>query len=92
MPFWRAALASFGVLFAAEWDDASQLATAGLTARYGTPLPVGLGSWLALVAVAAIAVLVGHRISGRIPAHLLQRVAGFVFAGFAALALWHTVG
>ena len=43
VPFWRAALTSFGVLFAAEWGDASQLATAGLTARYSAPLPVGLG-------------------------------------------------
>lgn len=33
---------SFGVLFAAEWGDASQLATAGLVARYGQPVATGL--------------------------------------------------
>jgi len=90
-PFWRSAITSFGVLFAAEWGDASQLATAGLTARFGSPIAVGLGAWLALTAVAGIAVLVGRRIAGRIPTHLIQRVAGFVFAAFTAVALWTAI-
>lgn len=89
--FWRSAITSFGVLFAAEWGDASQLATAGLTARFGSPIAVGLGAWLALTAVAGIAVLVGRRIAGRIPTHLIQRVAGFVFAAFTAVALWTAI-
>jgi putative Ca2+/H+ antiporter (TMEM165/GDT1 family) len=90
-PFLRSALTSFGVLFAAEWGDASQLATAGLTARYGTPVAVGIGAWLALTAVAGIAVLVGRKIAGRIPTHLIQRVAGFVFAAFTLVALWAAI-
>ncbi len=84
---WRIALISFGVLFAAEWGDASQLATAALTARYGDPVSVGLGSWLALVVVAALAVLVGGSVRDRLPMRWLQRVAGLVFAIFAVLAL-----
>ncbi|MFI6100704.1 TMEM165/GDT1 family protein [Lentzea sp. NPDC051213] len=88
VPFWRAALTSFGVLFAAEWGDASQLATAGITARYGTPLAVGLGAWLALVTVAGLAVLVGRKLAGRLPTHWIQRVAGVLFAGFGVVALW----
>ncbi|WP_020668933.1 TMEM165/GDT1 family protein [Amycolatopsis nigrescens] len=86
--FLRSAMTSFGVLFAAEWGDASQLATAGLTARYGQPLAVGLGAFFALVGVAGIAVAVGHKIRGRIRPKLIQRVAGFVFAGFTVFALW----
>lgn len=89
--FWRAALTSFGVLFAAEWGDASQLATAALSARYASPVFVGLGAFLALVTVAAIAVLVGRKIATRIPTHLIQRVSGFVFAAFALVALWQAV-
>jgi putative Ca2+/H+ antiporter (TMEM165/GDT1 family) len=89
--FWRSALTSFGVLFAAEWGDASQLATAALTARYGSPIAVGLGAWLALTAVAGIAVLVGRKIAGRIPTHLIQRIAGCVFAVFTAIALWTAI-
>ncbi|CRK60843.1 putative integral membrane protein [Alloactinosynnema sp. L-07] len=89
--FWRAALTSFGVLFAAEWGDASQIATAGLSARYAEPVWVGLGAWAALVSVAGIAVLLGKKIAERIKPHLIQRVAGVVFAVFAALAAYTAI-
>jgi len=89
--FWRAALTSFGVLFAAEWGDASQIATAGLSARYAEPVWVGLGAWLALVSVAGIAVLIGKKIAERIKPHLIQRVAGLVFVAFAGLAAWQAI-
>lgn len=89
--FRRAALTSFGVLFAAEWGDASQLATAGLTARLHAPVAVGIGAWVALVAVAGIAVLLGAKIRARLHPKLIQRVAGFVFVAFAALALWQAI-
>lgn len=85
----RSVLTAFGVLFAAEWGDASQLLTAGLAARYGEPVAVGLGAWLALVVVAGLAVLLGDRLCGQIPTRLLQRLAGFAFAAFAAFALVH---
>lgn len=84
-PF-RMALASFGVLFAAEWGDASQLATAALTARYDAPVAVFLGSFLALVTVAALAVVAGKQITKRVPLPLIQRVAGVLFAAFALIA------
>ncbi|PRX47876.1 putative Ca2+/H+ antiporter (TMEM165/GDT1 family) [Prauserella shujinwangii] len=87
----RSAMTSFGVLFAAEWGDASQLATAGLAARYAQPFAVGLGSFAALVCVAGLATLIGRKIRGRIRPRLLQRVAGFVFAGFAVFALGHAL-
>ncbi|MBV8932375.1 MAG: TMEM165/GDT1 family protein [Kutzneria sp.] len=89
--FRRAALTCFGVLFAAEWGDASQLATAGLTARYGQPVLVGLGAWLALVGVAGVAVLVGRKIRNRFKPHLVQRVAGVLFGAFALLAAGEAV-
>jgi putative Ca2+/H+ antiporter (TMEM165/GDT1 family) len=89
--FLRSVMTSFGVLFAAEWGDASQLATAALTARYGQPVAVGVGAFTALVTVAGIAVFLGQKIRGRIKPRMIQRVAGFVFAAFAAVALWQTL-
>jgi putative Ca2+/H+ antiporter (TMEM165/GDT1 family) len=89
--FARAAATSFGVLFAAEWGDASQFATAALSARFAAPVWVGIGSWLALCAVAGIAVLLGAKIRDRIRPRLVQRVAGVVFAGFALFAAWQAV-
>ena len=84
---WGQAAASFGVLFAAEWGDASQLATAALTARYDDPVAVFVGAYVALVAVAVLAVTVGQVLTRRIPLHLLRRVAGLLFAIFAAIAV-----
>ncbi|MCA1655111.1 MAG: TMEM165/GDT1 family protein [Pseudonocardiaceae bacterium] len=89
--FPRAALTSFGVLFAAEWGDASQFATAALSARFSAPVWVGTGSWLALTSVAGIAVLLGAKIRDRLRPHLVQRVAGVVFAGFALVAAWQAL-
>lgn len=81
------AAASFGMIFAAEWGDASQLVMAGMAAHYAQPVAVGLGSFAAIAAVTAIAIFVGGKLRDRIRPHLLQRTAGLVFAGFAAFAL-----
>lgn len=82
----RIALTSFGVLFAAEWGDASQIATAGLVARLGQPFAVGIGAWVALCAVATLAVVVGRVILRRVPVRVVHRVAGVLFAVFAVIA------
>jgi putative Ca2+/H+ antiporter (TMEM165/GDT1 family) len=82
-----AAGASFGVLFAAEWGDASQLATAALTARYHDPIGVGTGAFVALVGVAALAIVLGQAVTRRVPLRLVQRAAGLIFVAFAVLAI-----
>jgi putative Ca2+/H+ antiporter (TMEM165/GDT1 family) len=89
--FRRAALTSFGTLFAAEFGDASQLAAVGVAARYAQPSAVVLGTFLALMSVTALAVFVGGKLASRVPAHLINRGAGVVFTVFALLALWQVV-
>ncbi len=86
LPGHRIATVAFGVLFAAEWGDASQLATAGLVAHYGQPIVVGLAAFIALMAVAWLATVVGVVIQQRFPLHLIQRAAGALFAVFALIA------
>ena len=88
-PFWRIVATSFGVLFAAEWGDASQIATAGLVARHRGvthAVATGVGAWIALVAVALLAIAAGKVVVRRVPLHLVHRVAGVVFAVFAVIA------
>ena len=88
-PFGRIVATSFGVLFAAEWGDASQIATAGLVARHrgvAHAIATGIGAWVALVAVAALAITIGRVVVRRVPLRLVHRVAGLVFAMFAVLA------
>jgi putative Ca2+/H+ antiporter (TMEM165/GDT1 family) len=88
-PFGRVVATSFGVLFAAEWGDASQIATAGLVARHrgvAHAVATGVGAWVALVAIAALAIVAGRVVVRRVPLRLVHRVAGVVFALFAVLA------
>ncbi len=87
LPARRIATIAFGVLFAAEWGDASQLASAGLVARYGQPVAVGLAAFIALMSVAVLATVVGVAIQKRFPLHMIQRVAGFLFLAFAIVAI-----
>lgn len=89
--FLRVAAISFGVLFAAEWGDLSQLATAGLAARYDEPLSVFVGAWAALLVVSGLAVFLGKNLADRLPIALIRRVAAGLFLVFAAVAVVETV-
>jgi Ca2+/H+ antiporter, TMEM165/GDT1 family len=89
--FLRAAAVSFGVLFAAEWGDLSQLATAGLAARFDAPLSVFAGAWAALLTVSGLAVFLGTKLADRLPVALIRRVAAVLFVVFAAFAVVETV-
>ena len=88
----RIAFVSFGVLFAAEWGDLSQLLTAGLAARYNDPVGVFVGSWSALALVAALAVVAGRSLLRVIPVTLVRRVAAALFASLAAFTALEAAG
>ena len=89
--FLKVAAISFGVLFAAEWGDLSQLATAGLAARLDDPVSVFVGSWAALLTVSALAVFLGKKLADRLPVALIRRVAAVLFLVFAVVAAVETV-
>jgi putative Ca2+/H+ antiporter (TMEM165/GDT1 family) len=89
--FLRVAAISFGVLFAAEWGDLSQLATAGLAARYDDPLSVFVGAWAALLVVSGLAVFLGKKLADRLPIALIRRVAAGLFVVFAVFAVVETI-
>jgi putative Ca2+/H+ antiporter (TMEM165/GDT1 family) len=78
----RTAATSFGVIFAAEWGDLTQLLTANLAVHYHAPLSVATGAILALWAVAAIAVTGGRWLSRVIDPFLIRVVTAVLLAGF----------
>ena len=82
---WRAAGASFLVLFTAEWGDLSQLLTAGLVASGKPAVPVFIGSWAALAAVSGAAVLLGRWLMTRIRLSLVRYVGATVCAVLAVI-------
>src|SRR3954447_12702588 len=81
--FRRAALTSFGVLFAAEWGDLSQVLTASFAAKYGDPAAVFVGALLALWMVAALAIAGGRTLLRVVPVTWVRRLAGGLFATLA---------
>jgi Ca2+/H+ antiporter, TMEM165/GDT1 family len=87
----RAAATSFGVLFAAEWGDLSQLLTAGLVVRFKDPVSVFVGAWLSLATVAAIAVLAGKTLTRYVSLATIRRTGGVVCAVLAVVSAWEAV-
>jgi putative Ca2+/H+ antiporter (TMEM165/GDT1 family) len=75
----RAFIATFSLIFVAEWGDLTQLGTAALAARYRSPLTVFAAATLALWAVAALAILVGNRARALMNPELTKRIAAVVF-------------
>jgi putative Ca2+/H+ antiporter (TMEM165/GDT1 family) len=80
----RTVVTAFTVIFIAEWGDLTQILIANLAARYHSPLSVGVGSTLALWAVAALAVTSGQGLLRYVPLRLIRYVTAailFVLAG-----------
>jgi putative Ca2+/H+ antiporter (TMEM165/GDT1 family) len=70
----------FLVVFAAESGDLTQLATAALVARTGSPIPVALGAVLALWTVTVLAVILGNQAGRLLTPTLLNRISAALFA------------
>jgi putative Ca2+/H+ antiporter (TMEM165/GDT1 family) len=84
-------MTSFGVLFLAEWGDLSQLLTAGLAARYHDPVSVFVGSWLALVVVAGLAVVLGRTLMRFVRLSTIRRVGAVICVLLAGVAAYDLV-
>ena len=87
----RAVVASFLVLFAAEWGDLSQLLTLTLVARYEDPVSVFIGALGALLAVSGLAVLIGRALLRVVPLHPIHYVGAAVCLVLAALTAYELV-
>jgi putative Ca2+/H+ antiporter (TMEM165/GDT1 family) len=83
----RVALTSFGVVFAGEWGDITQIATANYAARYHDPISVAIGATLGLWTVAAVAVTAGKKLLDHVDVIVVRRVTGVVLTVFAVLSL-----
>ena len=90
--FWAVAATSFVVILLAELGDLSDIVIANLAAKYHDPLPVGIGSVLALWSVVALAIVGGRGLQRILPLRWIARLAALamvVMAGFTlAEVLW----
>jgi len=85
--FWAVATTSFTVILLAELGDLSDIMIANLAARYHDPVPVGIGSVLALWAVTALAITGGQKLSQILPVRWITRLAALVMVVMACLTL-----
>ena len=81
----RVTLTTFGLVFAAEWGDATQIGSAALVARFRAPVQVFVGATLGLWLGTVLAVLVGRWVGSRLPTRALRKAAGIVFCSIALL-------
>jgi len=89
-----AKLARFGVFgttliafFIAEIGDKTQVATVALAAQYQSIVLVVAGTTLGMLIANVPAVILGDRIAGRLPVHLVHRIAAAIFALLGLLTL-----
>jgi putative Ca2+/H+ antiporter (TMEM165/GDT1 family) len=78
---------AFIVIFLAEWGDLTQILTANLAARYNAPLSVGIGSTLALWAVAGVAVVGGQGLLRWIRIATIRKITAGVLVVLAVYTL-----
>ena len=85
--FVKAAVASFLVLFAAEWGDLSQLLTISFVGRFNDHLNVFIGAWSALLVVSGLAVAAGRVLLRYMRLSLLHYLGAAVCLVLAAVTL-----
>jgi len=80
-------MACFLVVFAAEWGDITQLATAALVAQTGQPVPVALGAVLALWSVTLLAAVAGAPLGRYLPPRLVKWASVVLFAAVGSVVI-----
>ena len=86
-----AIVASFLVLFAAEWGDLSQLLTISLVSKYGHPVSVFVGAWAALLAVSGLAVVAGRYLLRHVKLSLVFYVGAAICLVLEVVTLYELV-
>ena len=74
--------------FLVEIGDKTQLATVALAAHYGTPVPVVIGTTLGMLLADVPAVIVGDKLSARIPMRLVHSIAAVIFLTLGVATLF----
>ena len=79
--------ATLVTFFLAEMGDKTQIATIALAAHYGTPLLVVIGTTVGMLLADVPAVLIGDKLSSKIPTRLVHSIAAGVFGGLGVATL-----
>lgn len=87
----KQALVAFSVTFIAEFGDLTQIATANLAAKSGNPLSVGIGAYLGLLAITALAVYFGSTMLSKVPLKPVQFASIAIMGGLGIYTLVNAI-
>lgn len=79
--------ATLVTFFLAEMGDKTQIATVAMSVHYAAPWLVVMGTTLGMLIADVPAVLVGDKLSNKIPMRLVHMVAAGIFAALGAATL-----
>jgi len=83
-------IASFLVVFIAEWGDLTQLTTAALVARIGHPFSIAIGATAALWSVTVIAAIAGKQLARLIKPKGLTIISGVLLGAIGLILIVST--
>ena len=89
---WQIVSMCFGIIFLAEWGDLSQLLTASMVLKYGEPVSVFLGAWVALLAVSALGAALGRTLLTKMKLSTIRRIGGAVCLVLALMGILELTG
>lgn len=89
-PF-KQALVAFSVTFIAEFGDLTQIATANLAAKSANPLSVGIGAYLGLLTITALAVYFGSTLLSKVPLRPVQYASIAIMGGLGIFTLVNAI-
>lgn len=79
------------LFFLAEMGDKTQLATVALAARFGSVVLVTTGTTLGMLASDGLVVLVGERLTRRVPMRWIHAGAASIFFAFGVASAWAAI-
>jgi putative Ca2+/H+ antiporter (TMEM165/GDT1 family) len=79
--------ATLVTFFLAEMGDKTQLATVAMAAHFGTPLTVVAGTTVGMLVADVPAVLIGDRVSSKLPMKLVHSIAAAIFLALGVATL-----
>jgi len=88
---WKIFFTTFGAIFLAELADKTQLVGIGMTAKFGKPLSVWLGSVSAYIIVTAISVLIGATLGKYIKPEVIRYCGASAFILIGILMFWSKI-
>jgi putative Ca2+/H+ antiporter (TMEM165/GDT1 family) len=83
-PFWTVTIA----FFIAEMGDKTQLATVALAAKFGTIIPVWMGTTTGMMIADAIGILIGVVLGKQIPERAVKWFSALIFIFFGLYGLY----